>query len=59
MEELAERWGELIDEVEEVEVRPRRADVRINLFALAWLPRWEVTVAGQALSMPAFALVKE
>jgi hypothetical protein len=54
MEELAEKWGELIDEIEEVEVRPRRADVRINLFALAWLPRWEVMVGDQALSMPAF-----
>ena len=43
-----------IDEVEEEEVRPRRADVRIELFALAWLPRWEVVVGGQTLSMPAF-----
>jgi hypothetical protein len=54
LEELAERWGELVDEMKEEEVRPRRADVRVNLFALAWIPRWEVTVAGQALSMPAF-----
>jgi hypothetical protein len=54
LEELAERWGELIDEAEEEEVRPRRADVRVNLFALAWIPRWEVMAAGQSLSIPAF-----
>jgi hypothetical protein len=54
IEELAEKWSALIDEWEEVEVRPRRTDVRINLFALAWLPRWEVMVGDQPLSMPAF-----
>jgi hypothetical protein len=53
LEELAAEWGELIDDVEEIEVRPRRTDVQIRLFGLAWVPRWEVTVAGQALSMSA------
>jgi len=54
LEELAAKWAELIDEVEEIEVRPRRTDVRIEIFALAWLPRWEVLVGDQAMSMPAF-----
>ncbi len=54
VEELTDKWNALIDEVEEVEVRPRRTDVRLNLFALAWVPRWEVMVGEQALSMPAF-----
>jgi hypothetical protein len=53
-EELTQKWNELVDEVEEVEVRPRRADVQIKLFALAWIPRWEVVVAGQALTMSAY-----
>jgi seryl-tRNA synthetase len=54
LEELTEKWADLIDEVEEIEVRPRRADVRVNLFALAWLPHWEVTAGEQVFSMPAF-----
>jgi hypothetical protein len=54
LEELTEKWAGLIDDVEEVEVRPRRADVQINLFALGWLPHWEVRVGDQALSIPAF-----
>lgn len=56
VEEITDRWNELVDEVEEVEVRPRRADVQVGLVALAWLPRWEVMVAGQSLSMPAYDL---
>jgi hypothetical protein len=54
VEGLTEKWAALLDEIEEEEVRPRRTDVQIDLFALVWLPHWEVTVAGQALSMPAF-----
>ncbi len=54
LEELDAKWRELIDEVEEVEVRPRRADVRVELFALAWLPYWELSVGKQVLSVPAF-----
>jgi hypothetical protein len=54
LEELDAKWRELIDDVEEVEVRPRRADVRVDLFALAWLPHWELRIGEQVLSMPAF-----
>jgi hypothetical protein len=54
IEELTEKWLRLIDEVEEVEVRPRRADVQINLFALGWLPHWEVRAGDQVYSIPAF-----
>ena len=56
VEEIEEKWAALIDEVEEIEVRPRRADIQTSVFALAWIPRWEVTVAGQALSVPAVAI---
>jgi t-SNARE complex subunit (syntaxin) len=54
LEELDAKWREQIDEMEEIEVRPRRADVRIELFGLAWLPYWELGVGDQTLSMPAF-----
>jgi hypothetical protein len=54
LEELTEKWAARIDEIEEIEVRPRRADVRINLFALAWLPHWEVAAGEQVYSVPAY-----
>ncbi len=55
LDELAATWGERIEELEEVEVRPRRADVRLRFFGLAWLPHWRTTAAaGQALLLPAF-----
>ena len=54
VEEITERWQTYLEEVEEEEVRPRRTDVQVNVFALAWLPLWEVEVAGQTLTVPAF-----
>jgi hypothetical protein len=56
VEELSDKWVGLIDQVEEIQVRPRRKDVQVVLFALAWMPCWEVTVGEQVVSMPAFEL---
>ena len=54
VEEISERWQAYAEEVVQEEVKPRRTDVQISLFALAWLPRWEVAKAGQVLTVPAF-----
>ncbi len=54
LEELDETWAERIDDWQEEEVHPRRADVRLELFALAWLPRWEVQVGDRTLSLAAY-----
>lgn len=39
---IRERWEEAVTELEEYDVRPRRKDVQISLFALAWVPHWQV-----------------
>ncbi len=37
------RWENALTELEEYEVRPRRQDVRISFFGLAWAPHWHIT----------------
>jgi chromosome segregation ATPase len=37
------RWEEALTELEEYEVRPRRQDVQISFFGLAWTPHWQIT----------------
>lgn len=37
------RWEGALTELEEYEVRPRRQDVRISVFGLAWAPHWHIT----------------
>ena len=40
---VRERWEEALLELEEVPVTPRRTDVQVDLFALAWTPHWQIT----------------
>jgi hypothetical protein len=54
VEALSLKWNNLIDDVQQVEVRPRRTDVRVELFALAWLPYWHMGSGDQARLAPAY-----
>lgn len=40
---IRDRWAEALSAFEEVRVTPRRADVDVQMLALAWAPVWEVT----------------
>ncbi len=41
-EEITQKWANLLDEVTVAELKPRRADVDVELVALAWIPSWLV-----------------
>jgi hypothetical protein len=55
---IVERWESTLDDHEEVVITPRRADIEVNLFALAWVPTWYVVYqAGnieQSATVPAY-----
>jgi TolA-binding protein len=40
---VRDRWEEALVEFEEVPVKPRRRDVQVSLFRLAWAPHWQIT----------------
>jgi hypothetical protein len=40
---IAERWSAAAEAGETFPVKPRRGDVKVLLFGLAWLPSWEIT----------------
>ena len=42
-EAITRRWADALEEMQEVRVTPRRTDIDVELFALAWVPHWEVT----------------
>jgi hypothetical protein len=43
VQEIQARWEKALEELEEVPIRPRRTDVQVELFALAWTPYWGIT----------------
>jgi hypothetical protein len=44
---IQDQWEEALEEFEEVKVTPRRADIQIDLVALAWVPHWQLTYKGR------------
>jgi hypothetical protein len=54
-EEINDRWAAVLDEIEQVEIAPRRKDVVVDYVGLAWVPFWEVeTERQQRLTLPAW-----
>ncbi len=55
VEAINERWAAVLEEIEQVEVAPRRQDVVVDFCGLAWVPVWEVeTEEGGQLTLPAY-----
>jgi len=45
---VRDRWEEALTELETYDVRPRRKDVQINFFGLAWTPHWQITYRNRS-----------
>jgi hypothetical protein len=44
VEEINDRWAVTLEDVDTFEVKPRRADVRVEFCGLAWVPTWRMTL---------------
>jgi hypothetical protein len=52
--DITARWTETLEEIEEFEVSPRRADVSVEFCGLAWVPTWQAVLEdGQRIDLPA------
>ena len=40
LEETRARWADVALQVEESALRPKRSDIRLEVFGLAWVPHW-------------------
>lgn len=52
--EINNRWGQSVGNVSEVTVAPKKSDVFVSLFGVAWLPYYIVRTNGQTMELPAF-----
>jgi hypothetical protein len=53
-QEISDRWGQVVNDVREVDVTPKKADIYVNMFGVAWLPYYFVQYDGQTVELPAF-----
>src|SRR5688572_25139860 len=52
--EINNRWGNVVNESTEVIVTPKKTDVFVNLFGLAWMPHYVVRMDTDVVELPAF-----
>lgn len=52
--ELNEKWGQVVGQTSEVIVAPKKTDVFVNLFGVAWMPYYSIKTNTGMMELPAF-----
>ncbi len=63
VEAIKKQWTDIVDDLTEEMIKPRRTDVDVSLVALAWKPSWMMTQtefgAQHTTTVPAYAQTEE
>ncbi len=54
--EINSKWGDVVSDITEVTVNPKKTDVFVNLFGVAWMPYYNVQAGGAVMELPAFGV---
>ena len=54
IEEINDAWGEKVNDITEVTVTPKKTDIFINMFGVAWMPYYLVQTGTETIELPAF-----
>lgn len=52
--EINNRWGSIVSDFDEVTIKPKKTDVYVNIFGVAWMPYYVVQAGGESFELPAF-----
>ncbi len=52
--EINDRWGRLVNEITEVTIAPKKTDVFVKLFGVAWMPHYIIQSDTDTFELPAF-----
>jgi hypothetical protein len=53
-EEVNSRWGDVVNHITEITLNPKKTDIYVNLFGVAWTPYYLIEIGGQTMELPAF-----
>ena len=53
-EDVNAKWGHVVTEVTEVTVTPKKTDVFVSLFGVAWVPYYLIQTGAETIELPAF-----
>jgi hypothetical protein len=52
--EINDRWGRAVNEITEVTITPKKTDVFVKLFGVAWIPNYIVRAGNETIEVSAF-----
>ena len=52
--EINDRWGRVVNETTEVTIAPKKTDVFVKLFGVAWMPYYVIKAGTETIELPAF-----
>ncbi|GAB1471249.1 DUF87 domain-containing protein [Chloroflexota bacterium] len=54
VKEVNDKWGGVVNDIDEVTVNPKKTDVYVNIFGVAWMPHYLMQSGGETTELPAF-----
>jgi hypothetical protein len=48
------QWGDAVNKITEIPVNPKKTDIYVNLFGVAWLPYYQLAAQGGQIELPAY-----
>lgn len=53
-DEINNRWGSVVNEISEVSIKPKKTDIYVNFFGVAWKPFYIVQAGDETIELSAF-----
>jgi hypothetical protein len=54
LDQAGSKWGDVVNNITEIPVLPKKTDIYVNLFGVAWLPYYQVKLGDKTLEIPAY-----
>jgi multidrug resistance efflux pump len=54
VDEIKSRWGDVVNDITEITITPKKTDIYVKLFGVAWMPFYIVQAGSETLELPAF-----
>ena len=54
LDEIGDRWGDVVNDISEVTITPKKADIFVDDFGVAWMPYYLVEIGEERVDVPAF-----
>lgn len=52
--EINDKWGGVVNDISEVTVKPKKTDIYVDYFGVAWKPYYLVQAGSETIELPAF-----